>query len=43
MDAGTVIASTVDSDEDGRHPRHRILDARTLEIRGAVAYPTVGH
>ncbi|MFD8394663.1 hypothetical protein ACFV2N_37095 [Streptomyces sp. NPDC059680] len=39
VDAGTVIASTLDSAEDGKRPRHWILDAHTLEIRGTVAYP----
>lgn len=40
VDAGTVIASTIDSAEGPEEARHWLLDARTLEIRGAVAYPT---
>ncbi|MFH8620765.1 hypothetical protein ACH4A8_02485 [Streptomyces vietnamensis] len=38
VDAGTVIATTgvLYGDED---PRHWLLAARTLEIRGSVAYP----
>ncbi|MGW3658870.1 hypothetical protein ACWD6R_25765 [Streptomyces sp. NPDC005151] len=39
VDADTVIASTVESDEDPERARHWLLDARTLEIRGTVAYP----
>ncbi|MGW2354398.1 hypothetical protein [Actinacidiphila glaucinigra] len=39
VDAGTVIASTIDSAEGPEEARHWLLDARTLEIRGAVAYP----
>ncbi|MYX33932.1 MULTISPECIES: hypothetical protein [unclassified Streptomyces] len=40
VDADTVIASTIDSAEEPEQARHWLLDARTLEIRGAVAYPT---
>ncbi|MGW5639818.1 hypothetical protein [Streptomyces sp. NPDC003832] len=40
VDAGTVIASTLESDADHDRARHWLLDARTLEIRGTVAYPT---
>ncbi|MEV1066060.1 hypothetical protein [Streptomyces sp. NPDC050263] len=40
VDADTVIASTVESDDDPERARHWLLDARTLEIRGPVAYPT---
>ncbi|MER7707010.1 hypothetical protein ABTX81_29430 [Kitasatospora sp. NPDC097605] len=39
VDADTVIASTLDSADDPEHARHWLLDARTLEIRGAVGYP----
>ncbi|MGW5432928.1 hypothetical protein ACWET9_37920 [Streptomyces sp. NPDC004059] len=39
VDAGTVIGSTVDSEEDEENNRHWILDAHTLEIRGTVTYP----
>ncbi|MFF8098751.1 hypothetical protein ACF07S_02965 [Streptomyces sp. NPDC016640] len=39
VDADTVIASTADSDEDRDRARHWLLDARTLRIRGVVAYP----
>ncbi|MCM1973085.1 hypothetical protein [Streptomyces sp. G1] len=39
VDADTVIASTLDSDEDTDRARHWLLDARTLEIRGCVTYP----
>lgn len=39
VDADTVIASTLDSAEGENRPRHWILDAHTLEIRGPVAYP----
>ncbi|WP_328930142.1 hypothetical protein OG429_03100 [Streptomyces sp. NBC_00190] len=39
VDAGTVIASTVDSDEDPDRARHWLLDARTLKTRGTVVYP----
>lgn len=39
VDADTVIASTVDSDDAPEDGSHWLLDARTLEIRGAVAYP----
>ncbi|MFC9272723.1 hypothetical protein ACFTXJ_33660 [Streptomyces zhihengii] len=38
VDADTVIASTTDSDEDPAG-RHWLLDARTLRVRGMVAYP----
>ncbi|MFD0431235.1 hypothetical protein ACFQ60_39960 [Streptomyces zhihengii] len=38
VDADTVIASTTDSDED-LAGRHWLLDARTLRVRGTVAYP----
>ncbi|GGW51877.1 hypothetical protein [Streptomyces xantholiticus] len=40
VDADTVIASTLESDGDPQRARHWLLDARTLEIRGTVAYPT---
>ncbi|MCM1972239.1 hypothetical protein [Streptomyces sp. G1] len=40
VDADTVIASTVESDEDPERARHWLLDARTLETRGTVRYPT---
>ncbi|MFF4835043.1 hypothetical protein [Streptomyces sp. NPDC001315] len=40
VNADTVIATTVESDEDPERARHWLLDARTLEIRGTVAYPT---
>ncbi|WP_030861134.1 hypothetical protein [Streptomyces sp. NRRL S-37] len=40
VDADTVIASTVDADEDPEQARHWLLDARTLRIRGVVVYPT---
>ncbi|MEU1408169.1 hypothetical protein ABZ471_38630 [Streptomyces sp. NPDC005728] len=40
VDAGTVIASTAESDEDPERARDWLLDAGTLEIRGAVRYPT---
>ncbi|SNT57753.1 hypothetical protein [Actinacidiphila glaucinigra] len=40
VDADTVIASTTDSAEEPEQARHWLLHARTLEIRGAVAYPT---
>ncbi|MGX1313949.1 hypothetical protein RKD24_004068 [Streptomyces calvus] len=40
VDADTVIATTVDSDEDPEHARHWLLDADTLRIRGTVTYPT---
>ncbi len=41
VDAGTVIASTVDCapDDDPEQPRHWLLDAHTLRIRGPVRYP----
>ncbi|MEF9882812.1 hypothetical protein [Streptomyces sp. P9-A4] len=40
VDAGTVIATTgVEYDVDDAGPRHWLLDARTLEIRGTVTYP----
>jgi hypothetical protein len=39
VDAGTVIGSTVDSEEDEENNRHWILDAHTLERRGTVTYP----
>ncbi|MFE2857239.1 hypothetical protein ACFXJO_39745 [Streptomyces lavendulae] len=41
VDADTVIASTVDcdDDEDPALSRHWLLDARTLEVRGRVTYP----
>ncbi|WP_418956944.1 hypothetical protein [Streptomyces tritici] len=39
VDADTVIASTVEYDEEHGVPRHWLLDARTLETRGTVAYP----
>ncbi|MFF9114338.1 hypothetical protein ACF09Y_01725 [Streptomyces massasporeus] len=40
VDADTVIASTVESDEDPEQARHWLLDAHTLRIRGVVTYPT---
>ncbi|MFI2200223.1 hypothetical protein ACH47Z_05455 [Streptomyces sp. NPDC020192] len=40
VDADTVIASTVEPTEDGKRICHWLLDARTLEIRGTVTYPT---
>ncbi|MFD7875843.1 hypothetical protein ACFV5G_17355 [Streptomyces sp. NPDC059766] len=40
VDADTVIASTVDCDEDPDRACHWLLDARTLRIRGAITYPT---
>ncbi|MFI2375078.1 hypothetical protein ACH5AO_08430 [Streptomyces sp. NPDC018964] len=40
VDADTVIASTVDADEDLERARHWLLDAHTLRIRGVVTYPT---
>ncbi|MFE7358095.1 hypothetical protein ACFU8Q_34480 [Streptomyces sp. NPDC057543] len=40
VNADTVIASTVESDEDPERARHWLLDSRSLEIRGTVAYPT---
>ncbi|MFF9452546.1 hypothetical protein [Streptomyces flaveolus] len=40
VDADTVIASTVDADEDPEQARHWLLDAHTLCIRGVVTYPT---
>ncbi|MPY34148.1 hypothetical protein FNH09_23730 [Streptomyces adustus] len=40
VDADTVIASTVDSDDDPDWARHWLLDARTLRTRGAITYPT---
>ncbi|MEU6774957.1 hypothetical protein [Streptomyces sp. NPDC046759] len=39
MDGDTVIAATLDSGEDGRHPGHRLLDGHTLESRGTVDHP----
>ncbi|MFF3741211.1 hypothetical protein [Streptomyces sp. NPDC002566] len=39
VDADTVIASTVDSDDDPDAGAHWLLDARTLETRGPVDYP----
>ncbi|MFF3849108.1 hypothetical protein [Streptomyces sp. NPDC002328] len=39
VDADTVIASTLDSCETPEDGGHWLLDARTLEIRGPVAYP----
>ncbi|WP_055713062.1 hypothetical protein [Streptomyces torulosus] len=43
VDADTVIASTIDAaDDDPAEGRHWLLDAHTLEIRGAITYPT-GH
>ncbi len=39
VDADTVIASTLGSDEDTDRARHWLLDAPTLEIRGSVSYP----
>ncbi|MFF3722318.1 hypothetical protein ACFYYM_08095 [Streptomyces erythrochromogenes] len=42
VDADTVIASTVESDEDEDpdRARHWMLDARTLQVRGGISYPT---
>ncbi|MER6616448.1 hypothetical protein [Streptomyces xantholiticus] len=40
LPADTVIASTVESDGDPERAHHWLLDARTLGIRGTVAYPT---
>ncbi|MBC2900612.1 hypothetical protein [Streptomyces cupreus] len=40
VDADTVIASTVESDEDPDLARHWLLDAATLAIRGTVTYPS---
>ncbi|WP_439677817.1 hypothetical protein [Embleya sp. MST-111070] len=41
VDADTVIATTVDADEDEERPvRHWLLHARTLAVRGFVTYPT---
>lgn len=40
VDADTVIASTVESDEEPDRARHWLLHARTLETRGTVRYPT---
>ncbi|MFE5325671.1 hypothetical protein ACFRCG_04555 [Embleya sp. NPDC056575] len=41
VDADTVIATTIDADDDADRPvRHWLLDARTLTVRGPVAYPT---
>lgn len=40
VDADHVIGSSADSDHGRREPRHWLLDARTLEIRGRIAYPT---
>ncbi|PIM72341.1 hypothetical protein CTU88_12455 [Streptomyces sp. JV178] len=42
VDADTVIASTIDAADDPAEGRHWLLDAHTLEIRGAITYPT-GH
>ncbi|MER8234647.1 hypothetical protein [Streptomyces sp. NPDC094049] len=40
VDADTVVVSTgVEYDVDDSGPRHWLLDARTLEIRGPVTYP----
>ncbi|WP_331770072.1 hypothetical protein OG948_40990 (plasmid) [Embleya sp. NBC_00888] len=39
VDADTVIATTVDSDGEPERARHWLLDARTLEVRGPLAYP----
>ncbi|MGV9455223.1 hypothetical protein [Streptomyces sp. NPDC003635] len=40
VDAGAVIASTVEYDEDPDEARHWLLDARTLETRGTITYPS---
>lgn len=41
VDADTVIATTIDADEDSeRAVRHWLLDARTLDVRGSPMYPT---
>ncbi|SEL98190.1 hypothetical protein [Streptacidiphilus jiangxiensis] len=37
VDAATVIAAS--TDRGRRQPRHWLLDARTLEIRGEITYP----
>jgi hypothetical protein len=42
VDADTVIASTIDTADDPAEGRHWLLDAHTLEIHGAITYPT-GH
>lgn len=39
VDADTVIASTIESDEDPGRAGHWLLDARTLRIRGTIVYP----
>ncbi|GAA1400737.1 hypothetical protein GCM10009639_42180 [Kitasatospora putterlickiae] len=39
VDAGTVLASTLDCADDPADGRHWLLDARTLETRGSVDYP----
>ncbi|MET9379277.1 hypothetical protein ABZX98_34925 [Streptomyces sp. NPDC002992] len=40
VDATTVIASTMEFGDDPEGHRHWLLDARTMEIRGPVDYPT---
>jgi hypothetical protein len=40
VDADTVIAATLAPDEDPEEAHHWLLDARTLEIRGRLRYPT---
>ncbi|MYW63338.1 hypothetical protein GTY65_04485 [Streptomyces sp. SID8379] len=40
VDAGTVIASTVESADGSDRARHWLLDAATLRLRGPVGYPT---
>ena len=39
VDADTVLASTIESDQDLESARHFLLDARTLKIRGVLTYP----
>ncbi|MDH6129624.1 hypothetical protein [Kitasatospora sp. GP82] len=40
LDPQTVLASTVEADEDYGPVRHWLLSATTLELLGAVGYPT---
>ncbi|MET9434293.1 hypothetical protein [Streptomyces sp. NPDC006551] len=40
VDGDTVIASTLEYEDDPDTARHWLLDARTLRIRGAVDYPS---
>ncbi|MFF3013140.1 hypothetical protein [Streptomyces sp. NPDC057939] len=39
VDADTVIATTVECDEHPEEADHWLLDARTLTLRGGIAYP----